>query len=59
MSLRCLYTVLSSFKTNKNTPLRAQKQQTIFFLHFYIDLESEKPFNTPRRPDSSVGRAED
>jgi hypothetical protein len=46
-------------KMRKNTPLRTQKQQTIFFLHFLVDLKAEKPFNTPRRPDSSVGRAED
>ncbi|CAH1546709.1 hypothetical protein [Vibrio rotiferianus] len=46
-------------KMHKNTPLRTQKQQTIFFLYFIVDLKAEKPFNTPRRPDSSVGRAED
>ena len=44
---------------SKNSPLSTQKQQTIFFLQFNVDLKSEKPFNTPRRPDSSVGRAED
>ena len=43
----------------KNTPLSIENQQTIFFLHFNVDLKREKPFNTPRRPDSSVGRAED
>ena len=44
---------------SKNSPLSIEKQQTIFFLQFGVDVKSEKPFNTPRRPDSSVGRAED
>ncbi|MCV5333291.1 hypothetical protein OFD71_33975, partial [Escherichia coli] len=46
-------------KTHKNSPLRAQIHQTIFYFNFIVDLKAEKPFNTPRRPDSSVGRAED
>ncbi|WP_164684066.1 hypothetical protein [Vibrio maerlii] len=44
---------------DKNTALSIEKQQTIIFLQFSVDLKREKPFNTPRRPDSSVGRAED
>ncbi|HFF2741014.1 TPA: hypothetical protein ACGCDJ_003709, partial [Vibrio cholerae] len=44
---------------DKNRPLSIEKQQTIFFLDFHVDDYHEKPFNTPRRPDSSVGRAED
>ncbi|EDL50661.1 hypothetical protein VSAK1_26950 [Vibrio mediterranei AK1] len=44
---------------NKNRTLSIEKHQTIFFLQFSVDVKDEKPFNTPRRPDSSVGRAED
>ncbi|CAK6714123.1 hypothetical protein HORM4_400001 [Vibrio harveyi] len=46
-------------KMHKNSPLRAQIHQTIIYFNFIVDLKAEKPFNTPRRPDSSVGRAED
>jgi hypothetical protein len=44
---------------SKNGYPSIENHQTVFFLHFCIDLKLEKPFNTPRRPDSSVGRAED
>ena len=44
---------------NKNNPLSIEKHQTILFLQFNVDPEPENTFNTPRRPDSSVGRAED
>ncbi len=44
---------------NKNNPLSIEKHQTILFLQFNVDPERENTFNTPRRPDSSVGRAED
>jgi hypothetical protein len=46
-------------KMDKNGSLSIEKQQTIFFLYFDVDLKHENPFNTPRCPDSSVGRAED
>jgi len=48
-----------SYKMDKNTPLSIEKHQTILFLQFSVDPEPENTFNTPRRPDSSVGRAED
>ena len=44
---------------NKNNPLSIEKHQTILFLQFNVDPERENTFNTPLRPDSSVGRAED
>ncbi len=47
------------YKMNKNTPLSIEKHQTILFLQFKVDQKAENAFNTPRRPDSSVGRAED
>ena len=40
---------------NKNNPLSIEKHQTILFLQFNVDPERENTFNTPRRPDSSVG----